>query len=150
MRGRIPGVVDTTSSRKLSFFDLRSNVQRRICEGSRSPLEVGSSIVTFEPRSVAFRKCSVLRDGPLYQRTSLPSPLRGRSPTYVGRSPFHSHIGSPFFRRSRLVVRAMTGITTYFCVIAMSWMIPRYGDLSHTSLVISPLGFIVYTAMSVE
>src|SRR5689334_12896742 len=154
MRGRMPGVVDTTSSRKLSFFDLRSNVQRRICDGSRSPLDVGSSIVTLPPRSVtrsvALRKCSVLRDGPLYQRTSFASPFLGKRPTIVGRSPFHSHIGSPDFRRSRLVVRAITGITTYFCVIAMSWMIPRYGDLSHTSFVISPCLFIVYTAMSVE
>src|SRR5215467_9268382 len=140
----MPGVVDTTSSSKASLFELRSNVQRRICDGSRSPLEVGSSIVTLPGRSVAFRKWSVLREGPLYQRTSLPSPSRGRRPTYVGRSPFHSHIGSPDFRRSRLVVRAMTGMTTYFCVIAMSWMIPRYGDLSHTSFVMFPFLFIVY------
>ncbi len=143
MRGRMPGVTDTTSSRKLSFLDLRSKVQRRICEGSRSPLEVGSSIVIFEPRSVtrsvAFRKCSVLREGPLNQRTSLASPFRGSTPTMVGRSPFHSHIGSPDFRRSRLVVRAITGMTMYFWVMAMSWMIPRYGDFSHHSFVISPL-----------
>ncbi len=51
----------------------------------------------------------MFRDGPLNQRTSFASPLRGSTPTIVGRSPFHSHIGSPDFSRSRLVVRAMTG-----------------------------------------
>src|SRR6185437_4749234 len=143
MRGRKPGVVDTTVSSNESFLDLRSKVQRRICEGSVSPLEVGSSIVTLLPRSVAFRKCSVLRDGPLYQRTSFASPSRGSTPTIVGRLPFHSHIGSPDFSRSRLVVRAITGMITCFCVIAMSWMIPRYGDCSHTSFVMWPCGLIV-------
>src|SRR5262245_28310267 len=145
MRGRKPEVVDTTSSwNSGSFFlFLRSNVQRRICEGSRSPLDVGSSIVTLLPRSVALRKCSVLRDGPLYQRTSFAVPSRGSTPTIVGRSPFHSHIGSPDFSRSRLVVRAITGIRMYFCVMSMSWMIPRYGDSSHTSFTISPLGLTV-------
>src|SRR6185312_8457140 len=105
MRGRKPGVVETTVSSKESFLDFRSNVQRRICEASRSPLEVGNSMVILLPRSVAFRKCSVLRDGPLYQRTSFASPSRGRTPIIVGRLPSHSHMGSPDFSRARLVVR---------------------------------------------
>ena len=128
MRGRKPGVVDTTSSWKASDLESRSKVQRRICEGSRSPEEVGSSMVTLLPRSVALRKCSVLREGPLNQRTSFASPSRGRMPTMVGRLPSHSHIGSPDFRRSRLEVRAITGMITCFWVMAMSWMMPRYGD----------------------
>ena len=143
MRASTPFEREMTSSPNASFFEFMSNVQRLMCDGERSSSETGSSIVTLLPPSLAFRKCSVLRDGPLNQRTSRASPSRGRMPTIVGRSPFHSHIGSPLFKRSRLVVREMTGMMTYFCVIAMSWMIPRYGDFSHTSLTMWPCGLTV-------
>ena len=71
MRASTPLAVEITSSSKVSFFDFMSKVQRRICDGARSPLEIGSSMVILPPCSTALRKCSVLRAGPLNQRTSL-------------------------------------------------------------------------------
>jgi hypothetical protein len=143
MRASTPFDVDITSSWNASLFELRLNVQRFSCDGERSLSEAGSSIVILLSRSVAFKKCNVLRAGPLNQRTSLASPSRGSTPTIVGKLPSHSHIGSPDLSQSRLVVRATTGINTCFGVIAMSWMIPRYGDCNHTSLTTCPCGLIV-------
>src|SRR5262245_53230591 len=144
MRESTPFEREMTSSPNASLFEFMSNVQRLICDGERSSSDTGSSIVTvlFGP-SDAFKKCNVFRDGPLNQRTSRASPSRGRMPTIVGKSLFHSHIGSPLFKRASLVVREITGMITCFCVMAMSWMIPRYGDLSHTSLTMWPCGFTV-------
>ena len=93
--------------------------------------------------STAFRKCSVLRAGPLNHRTSFALPPRGSTAIIVGLLSSHSHIGSPDFRRASLVVRAMTGRITYFCVIAMSCWMPTYGALNQTSLVTWPVLSIV-------
>src|SRR5262249_56484344 len=98
-----------------SLFEFKLNVQRLICDGERSDADTGNSMVILLPSSVAFKKCSVLRAGPLNQRTSFASPSRGSTPTIVGSLPSQSHIGSPLFKRSRLVVRAITGIRTCFC-----------------------------------
>ncbi len=120
MRASTPFEVDTTSSSNASLLLFKLNVQRLICDGVRSPSDTGNSIVILLSPSLAFKKCSVLRDGPLNHRTSFASPSRGSTPIIVGKSPFHSHIGSPVFKRSRLVVRAITGIKMCFCVRAMS------------------------------
>src|SRR6185436_9707127 len=109
MRASTPFEVDTTSSVNASLLEFKLNVQRLICDGERSSSDTGNSIVILLSPSVAFKKCSVLRAGPLNQRTSFASPSRGSTPIMVGNLPSHSHIGSPLFRRSRLVVRAITG-----------------------------------------
>ena len=49
MRGRKPGVVDTTSSSNASFFGLQVERPAADLRGSRSPLEVGSSMVILLP-----------------------------------------------------------------------------------------------------
>src|SRR5438876_12076923 len=143
MRASTPFDTETTSSPNASFFEFRLNVQRLICDGERSSSDTGNSIVTLLSPSDAFKKCNVLRAGPLNQRTSFALPLRGSTPTIVGSFASHSHMGSPDFRRSRLVVREITGIKMCFCVIAMSWMMPRYGDCSHTSFTMWHFGLMV-------